>query len=331
MSRRWTAEEDTKLVALAPTHTLRQLSDLLGRRLSCVWDHARRIGVKPRPDLDMSRRGPEARAARDATIAAEYGKPFPDLRALCAQLGMLRSNLSRDARRLGLTNPKRLKKPVEKRYRTRQYATKVPTDPAAAHAYRSAKAKAWIADKGHPRGMAGKKHSDETLVRLSEASKAMWADPLGAHNTPEFRQRLSDRMVSRVAAGEMNRGGYSRCRGGIRDDLGLWLRSAWEANYARHLNAQVDGGVIRSWRYESKTFVFQSTKRGTRCYTPDFEVTLPDGSIEWHEVKGWMDEPSKRRLAKMAECYPDERVVLRDEEWFKANRATLKACEGYER
>lgn len=44
-----------------------------------------------------------------------------------------------------------------------------------------------------------------------------------------------------------------------------------------------------------------------------------------------MSRRSKRRLAKMAECYPDERVVLRDEEWFKANRATLKACEGYER
>jgi hypothetical protein len=162
------------------------------------------------------------------------------------------------------------------------------------------------------------KHTPDAKAKLSAASKKAWADPLSGHNTESNRQAKSDRMVARLAAGEMNTK-YSRTRGGRREDLGgRYFRSAWEANYARYLNFMVQKGAFSGWEYECKTFVFEAIKRGTRAYTPDFKVFLNDGSHEWHEVKGWMDAKSKTRLARMRRYYPSEKVVVLDGAWFRS-------------
>ena len=115
------------------------------------------------------------------------------------------------------------------------------------------------------------------------------------------------------------RSGYSRSAGGKRADLGgRYFRSSWEANYARYLNWLIERGQIAGWKFEAKTFEFAGIKRGTRFYTPDFLVTLKDGSYEWHEVKGWMDAASKTRLKRMAKYHPAEKIVIVGEKWFRA-------------
>ena len=82
-----------------------------------------------------------------------------------------------------------------------------------------------------------------------------------------------------------------RCRAGRRPDLGhVYFRSAWEANYARYLNFLRKQGQIIDWRYEAATFPFTAIKRGCRSYTPDFEVLVSDGRVEYHEVKGGCHE-----------------------------------------
>ena len=102
-----------------------------------------------------------------------------------------------------------------------------------------------------------------------------------------------------------------RGRGGKRDDLdGLYLRSSWEANYARYLNFLLAHDEIVSWEYEPDTFEFEGIKRGTRFYTPDFKITNTDGSVEYHEVKGYMDARSKTKLKRMAKYHPDIKIVL---------------------
>lgn len=102
-------------------------------------------------------------------------------------------------------------------------------------------------------------------------------------------------------------------RGGKREDLGnLYVRSTWEANYARYLNWLQAHGEILSWEFEPDTFEFHRIKKGTRFYTPDFKVTNKDGSVEYHEVKGWMNPASKTKLARMARYYPDVKIVLID-------------------
>lgn len=119
-----------------------------------------------------------------------------------------------------------------------------------------------------------------------------------------------------------------RSSGGRRADLGgLYVRSTWEANYARFLNLLVAQRKILRWEYEPHTFWFESIKRGTRSYQPDFKVYLLDGTHEWHEVKGWMDPKSKTKLARMARYYPDEKVVVIAQGWFRqARRGGLAAC-----
>lgn len=53
----------------------------------------------------------------------------------------------------------------------------------------------------------------------------------------------------------------------------------------------IANGKISEWMYEPETFEFP-VKRGSKFYTPDFKVFMPDGTVEYHEVKGYMDQRS---------------------------------------
>ena len=123
-----------------------------------------------------------------------------------------------------------------------------------------------------------------------------------------------------------------RTRSGRRADLGgLYVRSAWEANYARWLRSLGPLGLI-SWRYEPRVFRFPGITRGCTEYRPDFELVF-DHRTEWHEVKGWHDPKSKTRLKRMAKYYPREVVTVIGRAWFaEMERSGLAgAVPGWER
>lgn len=121
---------------------------------------------------------------------------------------------------------------------------------------------------------------------------------------------------TRIRNGEVP--AYPTARGGKRTDLDdMYFRSAWEANYARYLNWLKRQGEIRGWEYEPDTFEFGGIKRGTRFYTPDFRIENKSGSIEYHEIKGYMDKASATKLKRMAKYYPNIRVVLIDKFAYK--------------
>jgi len=126
---------------------------------------------------------------------------------------------------------------------------------------------------------------------------------------------------------------YSRCRGGKRDDLnGQYFRSRWEANYARYLNWLVRNGEIVRWEYEADTFEFVPIKRGNKFYTPDFKIFNADGTIEYHEIKGWMDDDSKTRLSRMAKYYPGIKLIVIEKEAYRAIAMQVRnLVEGWER
>jgi hypothetical protein len=192
---------------------------------------------------------------------------------------------------------------------------------------RSAAAKKRIRENGHPRGMLGKKHSDETkrILRI----KSM-------RNRLRLTQEEVDAITEKMNKTKLERYGtagpsifrcsnpYSRARRGKRPDLGdIFFRSRWEANYARYLNWLISNGKIQSWRYEVKTFVFDGIKRGTLTYTPDFEVVENDGGIVYHEVKGWMDAKSKTRLKRMKKYHPDVRILVVAQKQYKEIERTV--------
>jgi len=102
-----------------------------------------------------------------------------------------------------------------------------------------------------------------------------------------------------------------RSKGGFREDIQIYVRSSWEANYCRYLNWLKANGKIKAWSYETETFPFP-IKRGAIDYKPDFKVEYADGHIEYHEVKGWLDPTSKTKLKRMAKYYPDIKLILID-------------------
>jgi hypothetical protein len=112
---------------------------------------------------------------------------------------------------------------------------------------------------------------------------------------------------------------YSRGKSGKREDLGgLYVRSRWEANYARYLNFLKKTGAIYDWKYETQTWWFEPIKRGTRSYTCDFEVWVKKDSTPYYaEIKGWMDAKSKTRLKRMAKYYPDVEIRVVGEKDYR--------------
>jgi len=202
-----------------------------------------------------------------------------------------RSNINRKARELNLTDKHRpLRKELIKEMSIRM--------------------KEWISINGHPKGSLGYKHSEATKLKFSKISKQRWADPNYILNSDIHKQKKSDRM-SRMQTMGILRNRYSRAKIGKRKDLNnLFVRSSWEANYARYLNYLMSINKLLRWEYESDTYYFEEIKRGVRSYTPDFKIFNNDGTIEYHEVKGWMDCKSKTKLKRMAKYYPEIRIVL---------------------
>ena len=171
--------------------------------------------------------------------------------------------------------------------------------------------KRWIAEHGHPKGFLNGTHSDASRRKMSEASKSMWGKEGGLVNSQEHRQILSDRAVAGHKRGLLG-GGYSRGRMGTYNINGreIYFRSLWEANYALYLDFLAAQKQIKAWQFESKTFWFEAIRRGVRSYKPDFEVENLDGTIEFHEVKGWMDAKSKTKLKRMAKYHPDVKMIV---------------------
>lgn len=122
-------------------------------------------------------------------------------------------------------------------------------------------------------------------------------------------------------------------RSGKRDDLGgLYVRSAWEANYARYLNWLKANKQIAGWEYEPHTFIFHGETRGAITYTPDFRITYPGGRTEYVEIKGWMDAKSKSRHKKMAKYYPGVvLIMITEKEYRTIERQVSSLIPGWER
>lgn len=80
-----------------------------------------------------------------------------------------------------------------------------------------------------------------------------------------------------------------------------------EAAYMNLLEGRKRAGEIATYRFESHTLKLAKDTR----YTPDFQVMLADGRIEFHEVKGeFVREDSWVKLKTAAAIYPEYRFVF---------------------
>lgn len=119
----------------------------------------------------------------------------------------------------------------------------------------------------------------------------------------EFRDMSRPRWLTKF-------GSHTKAAGKREDLGGLFVRSTWEANYARYLNFLKRCKQIEDWKYEVDTFQYAEIKRGSRFYTPDFRIHNLDGSFEYHEVKGYMDQRSATKIKRFRKRFPLLKLVV---------------------
>lgn len=290
----WTKEQDQWLRSNYPNFGVQKSAEKTGRTPRAIAGRAHRLGLK------MDRQG-------------EHWKDF-QTRAARTKIGRKRPEQAAVMKRLFIDG----KMPAWTQQRRNAIGERT---------------KALFKLKGHPRGMKGKRHSAACVAGMIKRVRAQWADPKHKFNSRTYRQGLSDNAANYQASRTNRENDYSRCKRGKRPDLGeIFFRSSWEANYARYLNWQIQTGEIYSWTYEGERFVFAREDREIRSYMPDFKVRDAASSTpRYVEVKGWMDDKSKRRLEMMAKHYPNVSLKLVGaKEYTMLNKQFATVLPGWE-
>jgi len=98
---------------------------------------------------------------------------------------------------------------------------------------------------------------------------------------------------------------------GKRPDLGIFLRSAWEANMMRIFKTGSIGYMNPQYEPFIFSFVQWEKPRGQALsYTPDFKVFTSKQDF-WVEVKGnWLRAADKTKLRRFKKYYPQEFAKL---------------------
>lgn len=246
-----------------------------------------------------------------------------NLNELALLLGRSRWSVAMRASRIAVTESSRPKSESAKLNMSKAQKLINETQPELIKR-KSESQKSWLKKHGHPRGFLGHKRTSEELENMRAGAAKAWSDPTHRVNSKEFRQQISDR-ASAMQSSRKPSHCFSRTRYGVREDLGLFFRSSWEANYARYLNWCIKHeGKIEKWDYEPETFWFHKIQRGCRSYKPDFRVLFKDGHIERHEVKGWMYPRAKTALKRMRIYHPEIEIVLIDQTRYKALSKQMK-------
>jgi len=141
----------------------------------------------------------------------------------------------------------------------------------------------------------------ETGRKIAEALEGRsLEDKMGAAKAAIIREKLRQRM-----AGKNNHMFGRRAphrKGGFRTDLGHYVRSNWEADFARiliHLGLE--------YQYEPQTFSIILPDGSPANYTPDFYVPSQD---KYFEIKGWMHDLDKAKIDAFLQQYPEIRLEI---------------------
>ena len=176
------------------------------------------------------------------------------------------------------------------------------------------------------------KHDEPRLMQMSHKIAA-WNK---STDTPARRKRISDTLKKKYADGMP----LPNAKSGFREDLGMYFRSSWEANYARSL--KLDGKEIL---YETDHISLYENGELDSVYTPDFKT----GENHYVEVKGHAEskdlwscnckrcERDKRKMEMTRQQYPHltieilgkkEYGELREEFEFTIPNWERKALQG---
>jgi len=179
----------------------------------------------------------------------------------------------------------------------------------------------------------GKKHSLKTIEKLRQISisKGCGKHMLGKKLSEATKKKISDAHAGKMPANIGRPGKFMNISRGYFKigDKEIYFRSKWEANYALYLNFLMNKGNIREWQYEEDNFIFDQIQSGTRSYRPDFKIYNLNGTIEYHEIKGWMTPRSKTQMKRMKKYYPDVKLILITSKDYKQLRSKLGKVIGF--
>jgi len=176
--------------------------------------------------------------------------------------------------------------------------------------------------------------------KVSLAVKKAWKE--GKFDTVEnikarkigYEKRKSFKGKNNPMYGKPSPKGAGRGKGGIRKDIGHYVRSSWEANICR-----VFKYVNRVYEYESKRFkIIIDEEKNTYC--PDFY--FPDKDF-YYELKGhaksssnWDCECSvciknKKKIEAVVKKYKVKIIVIGNVEYKKFKRRFRNVISGWEK
>ena len=164
---------------------------------------------------------------------------------------------------------------------------------------------AFYADGGKPWNNGLTKETNKTIKetgkKISRALAGVTLDmKFGSIRAEEIKRNLSKRFSG---TGNPMFGKKSPHRkGGFRNDLGHYVRSNWEADFARILNLH-----NIQYEYEPRTFSLTRKNGGRLSYTPDFFVQTTN---TYYEIKGWLHDLDVEKMDLFREQYPQYRFVL---------------------
>lgn len=320
MTKRFSAEEDIFIKANLGSMTHKSIGENIGRTEQSVRNYCYRRGLVDNSDHWNQQEVDFLVSAYSSKFNCDINLP-----EIAKQLGRDKSNVCRKAKQLGLTDKNRKDLPFEQRKVRNKYSSI-----SEAYASIGSATRQRIAKQGHPKGMLGKKHSDQTKAILSAASTVN-----NANRTPEQKVQF---LIKSLRTKQKN-GTYVSERTGTTWKAGWrviggerkYYRSRWEANYARYLEWLKSRSEISDWKHEPKTFWFEGVKRGCVSYLPDFWVQETSGAETYHEVKGWMDDRSKTKIRRMAKYHPEVRLIVIDSKAYESIKKSMAGLiEGWE-
>ncbi|MCR4328284.1 MAG: DNA polymerase III subunit alpha [Patescibacteria group bacterium] len=122
----------------------------------------------------------------------------------------------------------------------------------------------------------------------------------GKKKAAEIKARLSQRF--RGAGNPMFGKPAPHRKGGVRGDLGHYVRSNWEADFARILKLY---GI--AYEYEPRSFTLQNSRGEVMHYTPDFYVKATN---TFYEIKGWLHDIDQKKMDLFRQQYPEYNFIL---------------------
>lgn len=122
---------------------------------------------------------------------------------------------------------------------------------------------------------------------------------LGIKDTPARPSRSHPDAATQIAATSWKppQSGRGAHQAGMMNKL--------ETRYAQQLELRRMAGEIRKWSFEP-----MKLKLADRTYlTIDFNVILPDGAIELHEVKGHWEDDARVKVKMAARLFDEYQIV----------------------